>query len=118
MLKKLIQKLNRFNGYTYPTAALCIDSCISGDVVKRAEDLVRSEGYIVTKVIDFSNACNEEDAYTVMYNEMNIQIISNADLVFGISITKDGEFSTPKSVSVALVHAKSIGKPVEVLAFT
>lgn len=118
MLKRLIRKLRKRSDYNYPTAALCIDSCISSDIIKRAEDLVRKEGYIAMKVIDFNRVHDEEDEYGIMYDKMNMQVISNADFVFGISVIENGEFSTPKLVSTALVHAKSIGKPVEVLAFT
>ena len=104
MIKKVMRKLQRLatgRDYKFPIAALCIDSQLSDDIVKRAERILRHNGYIVVRVADF---CEEhENSMEYMCYNMNKQIIENADRVFGICVEKE---DTPESITAAIKYAK------------
>ena len=104
MIKKVMRQLQRLatgRDYKFPIAALCIDSQLSDGIVKRAERILRHNGYIVIRVVDF---CEEhENSIEYMYYNMNKQIIENADRVFGICDKKE---DTPESITAAIKYAK------------
>lgn len=104
MIKKVMRKLlGLVNGqdYKFPTAALCVDSQLSDDIVKRAERILRNNGYIVVKVINFTDAVDGN--IDTMYLNMNRQIIEDADKVAGICID---DKATPESITAAIKYAK------------
>ena len=116
MIKKAMRKLQRLvtgQDYKFPTAALCIDSQLSDDIVKRAERILRHNGYIVIRVVDFYEA-DENSAEEYMYYNMNKQIIENADRVFGIC-TKNED--TPESITAAIKYAKQKFADTDFISF-
>lgn len=91
------------NSYVYPTAVLCVDTALGDDIIKRAEHILKHDGYIVIKVVNFKHSTANENI-SDMYNSMDMQSIRNADVVIGVTISNDNKFED--SIAEALQYAK------------
>ena len=111
---RLLKQSNQ-QEYNFPIAALCVNSEIEPDIVKRSERILRHDGYIVVKVINFTNKPDDNDL-DIMYSNMNKQIIENADLVVGISIDNNS-VAVPTDINLALKYAKQLHINTNILHF-
>lgn len=91
------------NDYVYPTAVLCVDDVIGEDIIKRSEHILRHDGYIVIKVQNFKSG-KVDDSVHEMYDNMDMQSIRNADIVVGVTTSRDGILE--QSIEDALKYAK------------
>ena len=114
-MKKLMNLLKKNKEeYIYPTAALCVDSGLGENMIRRCEHILKHGGYVVIKVINFKrNAGNDETSR--MYDEMDMQVIRNADVVYGV-YTEDVN-AVEQSIQDALDYARENKKHVEMLHF-
>ena len=111
-LKNLLKKNN--DEYRYPTAALCLDSGLGKDIIQRSEHILKHAGYIVIKVINFKrNAGNDETSR--MYDEMDMQVIRDADVVYGVYA--EDTRTIEQSIQDALDYARENKKHVDMLHF-
>ena len=113
-MKKLLRLLKN-DPYTYPKAVLCIDSDLDNAIINKAENIIKQKGFIVIRVVNFSDTIPEDDDIMRMCCDIDRQVIKNADIVYGIGTSID--CIVPKSIKDAIYYAIEIGKQVNMIHF-